>query len=229
MKPQKKISLYLVVLLVAALGSVPLQAGGDSQNNRKKIDPVRAAKAEPVKPAPAGPVTDPAKTDPIAPINATYEIGPGDILGVNVWREPEISQKLTVRPDGMISLPLVGDILATGQTPEDLAQLITERLKTYLNSPHVTVIVAEVRSKWFVVIGEVAKPGKYPLTRPTTVLEALSEAGGFKEFAKTSKIYLLHQMNGKTVRVPFHYDKVVKGQNLSENIKVNHGDTIVVP
>ncbi len=229
MKLQKKISFYLVVLLLVALGSVPLQAGGGSQNNRKKIEPVRAAKANPVKPAPAGPATDPAKADPVAPINATYEIGSGDILGVNVWREPEISQKLTVRPDGMISLPLVGDIPASGQTPQNLAQVVSDKLKTYLTNPLVTVIVVEVHSKWFVVMGEVSKPGRYPLAHPMTVMEALSLAGGFHEFAKTSKIYVLHNENGKTVRIPFNYNRVVKGQGQSANIEVHHGDTIVVP
>jgi polysaccharide biosynthesis/export protein len=158
-----------------------------------------------------------------------YVIGPGDVLSVNVWRESEISQKLVVRPDGMITMPLVGDIPAKGQTPEQLGEVISKKLESVLTSPHVSVIVTEVHSKFYVVVGQVAKPGEYPLTRPTTVLEAVSQAGGFRDFAKTGKMYVLHMENGKRVRVPFNYKRVVKGKNPQQDIEVSSGDAIVVP
>ena len=158
-----------------------------------------------------------------------YVIGPGDVLSVNVWRETEISQKLVVRPDGMITMPLVGDIPAKGQTPEQLGEVISKKLESVLTSPHVSVIVTEVHSKFYVVVGQVAKPGEYPLTRPTTVLEAVSQAGGFRDFAKAGKMYVLHMENGKRVRIPFNYNQVVKGKNPHQDIEVSSGDAIVVP
>ncbi len=159
----------------------------------------------------------------------TYVIGAGDVLNVNIWRESEVSQKLAVRPDGIISLPLIGDVRAGGETPENLAGIISNKLKAYLKSPLVTVTVVEVNSKWFTVVGQVNKPGRYPLARPLTALEALSQAGGFQEFAKPNKTYILHVVNGKMVRLPFHYSRVLKGNDLHENVEVNNGDTIVVP
>jgi polysaccharide biosynthesis/export protein len=158
-----------------------------------------------------------------------YTIGSGDILSINVWRETEISQKLVVRPDGMITLPLIGDVPAAGQTPEQLAAAITKKLEAILTSPQVSVIVAEVHSKYYSVIGEVAKPGEYPLTRPTTVLDAISEAGGFKDFAKIGKIYVLHLQNGKRIRVPVRYNQIVKGKGSDTDYELSSGDAIVVP
>jgi polysaccharide biosynthesis/export protein len=194
------------VLILAAVACTPLS--GWSQTARPAVKSPVAAEVQP---------------------DASYEIGLGDVLGINVWREPEVSQKLVVRPDGMISLPLVGDVPASGRTPQTLSTEITDKLKAFIAEPHVTVIVIEVRSKWYVVTGEVTKPGQYPVTRSLRVLQALSAAGGFREFAKTKKIYVLHRDGNKTVRLPFNYNNVVKGKNVSENIEVHDGDTIVVP
>lgn len=158
-----------------------------------------------------------------------YIIGPGDVLSINVWRETEISQKLVVRPDGMITLPLVGDVTANGQTPEGLALLVSRKLESILTNPQVQVIVAEVHSKFFVVVGNVTKPGQFPLTRPTSVIEAVSLAGGFRDFAKTSKMYVLHSENGKRVRIPFNYNKAVSGKATGQDLAISSGDAIVVP
>ncbi len=163
-------------------------------------------------------------------MSSTYIIGAGDSLAINVWHENEISQKLSVRPDGMISLPLLGDVPASGLTPDQLGANIQQRLTQFLTNPHVTVIVSEVKSKFFTVMGEVAKPGTYALNKQTTILEALSEAGGLKEFAKKQKIYVLRKdENGRVARLPFNYAKVVKGAAPEQNIGVSYGDTIVVP
>lgn len=174
---------------------------------------------------------DAAKSPSDSPTQAGpgYIIGPGDVLSINVWRETEISQKLVVRPDGMITLPLVGDVTATGQTPEELALLVSKKLETILTNPQVQVIVAEVHSKFFVVVGNVTKPGQYSLTRPTTVIEAVSQAGGFRDFAKTSKMYVLHSENGKRVRIPFNYNKAVSGKTSAQDVEISSGDAIVVP
>jgi polysaccharide export outer membrane protein len=173
---------------------------------------------------------DPTKGVSVNPQPASgYLIGSGDILNINVWRESEISQKLVVRPDGMITLPLVGDVAAAGQTPEQLADVVSKRLETVLTNPQVSVIVAEVHSKFYVVVGQVAKPGEYPLTRPTSVIEAVSQAGGFRDFAKPGKMYVLHTVNGKRIRVPVDYNQVVKGKKPQQDIEVSSGDAVVVP
>ena len=168
------------------------------------------------------------KPDAIPPPNSSaYSIGSGDVLQVNVWKENELGQKLVVRPDGMISLPLIGDVQASGSTTEELSKFISDKLKTYLNNPQVTVIVLEVHSKFFVVMGEVAKPGPYPLARRITILEAISQAGGFKEFAKTGKVYVLHNDGSSTTRSSIHYKQLLKGRVRDNGI--SNGDTIVVP
>ncbi len=221
MKIERRVLSFLFLLMLSAGGPVRLQASNKAQN--KQLNARVAGKTDPSSDA------APVEVDPRRRPGETYEIGDGDVLAVSVWHESEISRQLVVRSDGMISLPLIGDILASGQTPQDLARVIADKLKSYLTDPRVTVIVTEVHSRWFMVLGEVVRPGKFPLTRPTTILEALSETGGFHEFARLSKIYVLHQVDGKTVRLPFHYDKVVKGQKLTENIELSNGDTIVVP
>lgn len=159
-----------------------------------------------------------------------YVIGVDDVLAINVWKETEISRTVQVRPDGKISLPLVGEIQAAGQQPLQLQQQIADKLKSYISDPEVTVIVQEVHSKKFNVIGEVQRPGTYALSNSSTVLDAIALAGGFKDFAKQTKIYVLRiQPNGSRTRIPFNYKKVVKGKALKENVPLQNGDTIVVP
>ena len=163
-------------------------------------------------------------------LGENYVIGRDDLLSINVWKETEISRVVEVRPDGKISLPLVGELQASGLQPIELQKQIAERLKSYLANPEVTVIVQEVRSQKFNVMGEVARPGTYGLSKPMTVLDGLALAGGFRDFAKEKKIYVLRkQPNGTDVRLPFNYKKVVKGQNLTQNVALEPGDTIVVP
>lgn len=159
----------------------------------------------------------------------TYVIGPEDVLAVQVWKEPEVSRRVAVRPDGRISLPLINDVQAAGLTPADLAQRVSRELKKYLTEADVAVVVEQVNSKKFYVMGEVARPGAYPLLENTTVLQALSAAGGFRDFARTKKIYVLKGTPPRQTRLLFDYNAVVKGKKPEQNALLEQGDTIVVP
>jgi polysaccharide biosynthesis/export protein len=161
---------------------------------------------------------------------AEYVIGPDDLLAVNVWKEPEISRNVVVRPDGKISLPLAGDMRASGRSPVQLQDDIKAQLLNYLSNPVVTVIVQEARSQKFNILGEVEHPGAYPLSRSMTVLDAIAAAGGLRDFAKTSRIYVLRvQGDGSRTTLPFNYKDVIKGRNLSQNVELQPRDTVVVP
>ena len=160
----------------------------------------------------------------------SYLIGPGDTLAVNVWKEPEISRTLPVRPDGNISLPLAGDLVASGRTPVELQNDIRKQLLTYFSDPEVTVVVQEAKSHKFNIVGEIEKPGSYVMSNPMTVLDAIAVAGGFRDFAKTTKIYVLRaNPDGSRTRLPFNYKRVIKGQALQDNVELLPSDTIVVP
>ena len=159
-----------------------------------------------------------------------YLIGPDDVLAVNVWKESELSEELPVRPDGKISLPLIGDVQASSLTPVQLQESIRTRLSTYLVNPTVTVIVKETRSHRFNVVGEVERPGSFVLGQPLRVLDALALAGGFRDFAKTSAIYVLRlHADGSPQRFSFNYKQVISGRSLEQNIRLQTGDTVVVP
>jgi polysaccharide export outer membrane protein len=160
--------------------------------------------------------------------NSTYVIGREDSLHVAVWKEPDLTATLPVRPDGMISLPLLNDVQAAGLTPMQLAASITEKLKKYVSDPRVTVVVTSMNSQRVYVLGEVNHTGPMPLTPNMTVLQALASAG-FTQFANTKGIYVLRIENGKQQKMPFNYKQVIKGESLSENIVLKPGDTIVVP
>ncbi len=158
-----------------------------------------------------------------------YLIGADDRLLVSVWKEPELTQTVPVRPDGNISLPLIHDVPAVGQTPMQLAAHITARFKQFLAEPRVTVIVTEINSRRFYILGEVARPGAFPLLPNMTVLQALSTAGGFREFANPSKIYVLRNENGKATKHRFNYKDVIAGKRVEQDIELKPGDTVVVP
>ncbi|HTC93228.1 MAG TPA: polysaccharide biosynthesis/export family protein [Terriglobales bacterium] len=171
----------------------------------------------------------PAQVEP-KPQSDEYVIGPDDLLAINVWKEPEVSRNVPVRPDGKISLPLVGDLRASGRTPVELQEDIKRQLLTYLSDPEVTVIVQEAKSQKFNILGEVERPGSYVLSRSMTVLDAIAVAGGFKDFAKTAKIYVLRaNADGSRACIPFNYKEVIKGRSLSQNVELEARDTVVVP
>jgi polysaccharide export outer membrane protein len=160
----------------------------------------------------------------------SYVIGDGDVLNINVWKEPDVSRILPVRSDGKISLPLAGEVQARGQTPRQMELAIGAQLKNFIAEPEVTVIVAEIKSQNFNILGEVTKPGTYPLSSASTVLDAIALAGGFRDFAKRKSIYVLRRSaNGSESRIPFNYKDVIKGTHAEQNIKLMAHDTIVIP
>jgi polysaccharide biosynthesis/export protein len=162
--------------------------------------------------------------------DSEYVIGAEDVLAVNVWKEPDMSRVVPVRPDGKITLPLVGDIQASGITPKVLQANIETGLKAFVAAPEVTVIVQEVKSVKFNIVGEIARPGSYPLTSSMTVLDAIAVGGGLRDFAKASHIYVLRSANdGSHAKLPFNYKQVIGGKNLGQNVELRSGDTIVVP
>jgi polysaccharide biosynthesis/export protein len=160
----------------------------------------------------------------------SFVIGNDDVLAINVWKEPDISRSIPVRSDGKISLPLVGEVQAAGTTPLKLEQEIAGKLKSYISDPEVTVIVQQINSQKFNVLGQVTRPGAYPMTNSPTVLDAIAIAGGFRDFAKKKSIYVLRQnADGTQTRLPFNYNEVVKGQKHDQNVRLEPRDTIVVP
>jgi polysaccharide export outer membrane protein len=161
--------------------------------------------------------------------DASYKIGPQDVLRIDVWKETEISRSVPVRPDGKISLPLLNDVQAAGLTAMELANNITEGLKKFITNPQVTVSVTEINSRRVYVTGEVTKPGAFALLPNMTALQAITSAGGFTQFARTKKIYVLRNESGKQVKYPFNYNEVVSGKRPEDNITLQPGDTIVVP
>jgi polysaccharide biosynthesis/export protein len=164
------------------------------------------------------------------PHDDTFVIGNDDVLAINVWKEPDISRSIPVRSDGKISLPLVGEVQATGRTPLKLEEDIAGRLKSYIAEPEVTVIVQQINSQKFNILGMVNRPGSYVINNSATVLDAIAIAGGFRDFAKQKSIYVLRQNgNGSQTRLPFNYKEVVKDQNPAQNVKLQPRDTIVVP
>jgi polysaccharide export outer membrane protein len=153
-----------------------------------------------------------------------YLIGPEDLLFIKVWRENDFTFPVAVRPDGKITMPLVGEVQAAGETPMQLTKALTELLTKFINNPEVAVFVTEVRSKKYYIIGEVGRQGSFALVTPTTVLEALSNAGGFREFANTRKIKILR---GDKV-LNFNYNEVTKAKRMEQNIYLENGDKIIV-
>lgn len=158
-----------------------------------------------------------------------YLIGPGDILEVSVWNEPDLSKTVTVRLDKRISLPLIGDVVVTGMSLKDLSNILTHEFSKYISNPNVVVILKESKSKRYYLIGRVTNPGEFPLDFPLTVLQALARAGGFTEWAETDKILVMRSTDAKETIQRFDYPEVIKGKNLQQNIKIQPGDTIVVP
>ena len=169
----------------------------------------------PPKPDAKGPEVDPH----------TYSIGIGDILFVKVWREMDFTGPYTVRPDGKITIPLVGDVQAAGLTPERLGEQLKQALADYINNPEVSVSLQQINNKKFFITGEVVRPGEFTLTTPTRVFDALANASGFRDFANKKKIIIIRGAE----RIKFNYMDVLKGKDLDQNIYIENGDTIVVP
>lgn len=159
---------------------------------------------------------------------AEFQIGPEDVLDISVWKNPELSRKVPVRPDGKISLPLVNDIQAAGLTPSELRQQLASKLTEFVPTPEVSVVVQEVQSLKVSVVGAVKTPGRFTLRSSATVLECLAMAQGLTEFANREKIVVLRQNGSSAQRIPFNYRKVAEGSE-QENFLIKAGDIIVVP
>lgn len=155
-----------------------------------------------------------------------YTIGAGDVLRIMVWKEPDLTLEATVRVDGMITVPLLGEVQAAGRSPSRVAESLAEGLGRFVEMPRVTVAVSQANSARFYVVGQVAKPGEFPLSSGTTVLHGLALAGGLKEFAKAESIVIVR--HDQTV-VPVNYKRIAEGKDVSQNVALARGDTIVVP
>ena len=198
----------IFMLLVVGTGAIHAQVAGDSQSRVNFAPP-------------------PAGVGMLPP--AGYIIGPEDVLNVVFWRDKDMSGEVVVRPDGMITLPLLNDVQAAGLTPSDLRSRLISEASRYVQEPNVTVIVRQINSRKVFVTGEVAKPGPYPLTAPTTVLQMIATAGGLKEYARAKDIVLMRTERGSRVTYPFNYEDVSKRKNLKQDLDLKPGDTIVVP
>lgn len=207
-------SLLIAALSVRLLGQSP--AAGTAEGTAPAAD----AQTSPAVPNAGNPKAH----------DSSYIIGNDDKLAISVWKEPDLTRSILVRSDGKISLPLVGEIQAAGRTPLQLEMDISTRLRNYITVPEVTVIVEAINSKKYNILGQVGRSGAYVLTLSTTIMDAIAAAGGFKDFAKTKGVYILRQQpDGTQTRLNFNYKDFIKGKNLDQNVKIEPGDTIIVP
>jgi polysaccharide export outer membrane protein len=206
----------VVLAIVVTLGSAPLFA--------QTQKPIVAA---PAVPAAAAAAAAPRATDPVVPPG--YIIGTDDVLSIVYWKDKDMSADAKVRPDGRIALPLINEVHAAGLTPEQLHKKLTEESKKYMEDANITVVVREINSRKAFITGEVNKPGPYPLTAPTTVMQLISMAGGLREYADAKKIMIMRSENGHQISLPFNYKDVASGKKLQQNIELKPGDTVVVP
>jgi len=209
-------------LLVVAVMMMALVAFGDDTKPS-------ATKPAAPPPASATQAVPPATSAIPASQAETYIIGPQDVVHITVWKEPELSGPVPVRPDGKISLALLNDVDAAGMTPTQLADSIATKLKKYMEEPRVSVIVTQINSRRIYVLGQVAHPGAMALTPDMTVLQAISTAGGLSQFTDGKKSYILRTENGVQTKIPVNYKLLVKGEKTESNILLKSGDTIVVP
>ena len=215
-------------------------AGEDPQDKPaiQQVNPANAALPQPLKTTPPGDKADPAKmagpangVTPSASVGSDYLIGAEDVLTVNVWHNPDLSGTFLVQPDGYMAFPLIGRLKATGMTPDALGKEIEKRLSEgeFVRNPNVMVQVQQVNSRKYYITGEMAKTGSFPLVMPTTVLQALSQAGGFKDFANKKKIVILRTNPDGTHReLYFNYNEVIKNKNVKQNIYLEPDDHIIV-
>lgn len=206
-------------VVIAMISCLPVTSG-------LAQDQAAQTKPAPTTPEPTAPAADPTKPAVGAAVDPnTYKIGIEDVLFVQVWREQDLTRPVVVRPDGKFSMPLIGEVEAQGLTPNQLQERLAAALEKFLNKPQVFISVQQVNSKRFYISGEVNKTGPFQLVTPITVLEALSSAGGLREFANGKKIVI---MRGNE-RLKFNYKDVIKGKNMEQNIYLQPGDHIIVP
>lgn len=220
-----KIVLLLAVPACALAAAAGAEHGKDAVPTQSAVEKMAGGTSK--MSAALAPREEPA---PASAANAQYQIGKEDILSITVWREPELTRLVAVRADGKISMPLVGELDAAGKTPLALQSELTQLLEQYMKSPVVSVAVQDARSQRFSIIGEVMRPGFYPLVKPLTVLDALALAGGFREFAKTEKMFVLRiGADGVRHKIPVAYKRIVSIKGTDQNIELEFRDTLVVP
>lgn len=210
---ERLVQFLLLASAVAGVNALPGQ-----QDAKSGEQPPHETTAKPMAP----PGLDTTAAPPVDP--KSFKIGAEDVINIRVWKEPELSGDVVVRPDGKISVSLVGELDVAGKTPEELRRELTEEYGKVLNDPVITVRMSSIRSSKYYVTGNVFKTGMYPLVVPTTVLEALTLAGGFQEFANKKKVVILRK--GK--QHYFNYNDVIKGKKLDQNLTLENGDFIVV-
>lgn len=204
-------------LLVSLLAAAP--AVGQTQ----------ARNQTPQRPAPAGQPTTQPQSVPEASRPSDYTIGPEDVLGIVFWREPDMNGDVTVRPDGRITIPVIGEMQAAGRRPEELQAAIAAAASKYISNVNVVVVVRTINSRKIFVTGRVTNPGTYPIMGPLTVMQAIALAGGLTEYANSKGITVLRNENGKSRTISFNYQDIARGKSLEQNILLKPGDTVVVP
>jgi polysaccharide export outer membrane protein len=229
----RPLPLLFVSVLLTGIASADARGSGAAQ--ARPGEAVQAAKPGPTAPQkPTGPAPAAVKTPPPElPAGVTpppgFIIGPDDVLLVMFWREKELSAEVAVRPDGKITLPLLNDVHAAGLTTDQLRERLMEAANKFVEDPSVTIAVKQINSRKVYITGQVGKPGTYPLTGPTTVLQLIAVAGGLADFAKKEDIVVMRTEGGKTMTFKFNYKDVTKGKKLEQNIELKPGDTVVVP
>ncbi|MBL8214384.1 MAG: polysaccharide biosynthesis/export family protein [Bryobacterales bacterium] len=211
------------IVSALALAAAVLTLGPASWSQEQKKNDGGRTVTEPKKGMEDPKASAPTTAAPVDP--KSYKLGPEDVVFVRVWREPELTGPILVRPDGKISMPLIGELEAAGVTPEELGKTITDALGKVMNRPEVFISVQQVNSKKYYMVGEINRPGEYPLITRTTIFDAISKAGGLREYANGKKIVI----SRGDKRIKFNYKDVLAGKNLSQNIELENGDTIIVP
>jgi polysaccharide biosynthesis/export protein len=214
----KRISKFAILFLIPSM-ALPVVAQKNNSKDQNQQNSTAAAPAQ-TQPVPGMPGAN----------DTSYVIGPSDELNISVWENTDLSRVVPVRPDGMISLPLLNDVQAAGKTPMQLMKTIVEKLTTHgMKDPLVTVTVTAIRSQFIYVLGQVGKPGTFPMIPGMTVLQAIASAGGLGQFAKQTKIEIRRTENNQVTRLSFNYKEVMKGVHPEQDILLKPNDTIVVP
>jgi polysaccharide export outer membrane protein len=205
---------------IASLIAIAIAAPAFAQTAKPSTS---AQSAPPVAAAAAAP----RATDPVIPPG--YVIGPDDLLSIVFWGDKDVSGDAVVRPDGKITVPLINEMQAAGLTPDQLHKNLVEARKKFEEDPTIYLNIKQINSRKVFITGEINKPGTYPLTTPTTVIQLIAMAGGLREYADAKKIIIMRTENGKPRRMPFNYKSIIEGKNLQQNIELKPGDTVVVP
>jgi polysaccharide export outer membrane protein len=215
--------------MIPAQGSVSFSTTGSDTDTRQSAVP--ASKDDATKKSSSKKSGDPDSTRSTSSSPATtpaaYRIGVDDQIQISVWREHDLSLSVVVRPDGVITMPLLNDLYVVGMTPKELADSLTEKLKPFVNEPQVTVSVQAIHSRKVYLIGNASRQGVFELNDNKTAMELIAEAGGLSQFAKTNSIYILRVVNGVETRIPFHYKDAVNGKG--SDVLLMPGDKVVVP